>query len=229
MLKIGSLFLISIFINCLHAIELSNNSKPNSFISEPSFLILSSEQKITLVGENATLINSFQYLLEKPELKLITDRFSTDIKALKAEFNRNSNFINFRNSVTFKTLFEKEVLIESEELTFDFNKQKLASGLPVFASINGVSVNSLGIEILQLHDGLKAEFYNGEIKIKTKENYHTGSANKISILPTLNQLVMDGNAYFNQDGLIIRSDTIYYNLNQNKIIRSLNSKIENPL
>ena len=166
MLKIGFLFLISIFINCLHAIELNNNPKLNSFISEPSFLFLNSQQKITLVGANATSINSFEYLLEKPELKLKTDKFSTNIKALKAEFNRNSRFINFRNSVTFKTFFEKEILIQSEELTVDFNKQKLASNLPVFASINGVSVNSLGIEILQLEDGLKAEFYKGEIKIK---------------------------------------------------------------
>ena len=229
MLKIGFLFLISIFINCLHAIELNNNPKLNSFISEPSFLFLNSQQKITLVGANATSINSFEYLLEKPELKLKTDKFSTNIKALKAEFNRNSKFINFRNSVTFKTFFEKEILIQSEELTLDFNKQKLASNLPVFASINGVSVNSLGIEILQLEDGLKAEFYKGEIKIKTKENYHTGSANKISIFPTLNELVMNGNAYFDQDGLIIKSDTIHYNLEENKIIKSLNSKIENPL
>lgn len=229
MLKIGFLFLISIFINCLHAIELNNNPKLNSFISEPSFLFLNSQQKITLVGANATSINSFEYLLEKPELKLKTDKFSTNIKALKAEFNRNSKFINFRNSVTFKTFFEKEILIQSEELTLDFNKQKLASNLPVFASINGVSVNSLGIEILQLEDGLKAEFYKGEIKIKTKENYHTGSANKISIFPTLNELVMNGNAYFDQDGLIIKSDIIHYNLEENRIIKSLNSKIENPL
>ena len=96
MLKIGFLFLISIFINCLHAIELNNNPKLNSFISEPSFLFLNSQQKITLVGANATSINSFEYLLEKPELKLKTDKFSTNIKALKAEFNRNSKFINFK-------------------------------------------------------------------------------------------------------------------------------------
>ena len=105
MLKIGFLFLISIFINCLHAIELNNNSKLNSFISEPSFSFLNSKQKISLEGENAILINSFEYLLEKPELKLKTDKFSINIKALKAEFNRNSKFINFRNSVTFKTFF----------------------------------------------------------------------------------------------------------------------------
>jgi len=40
---------------------------------------------------------------------------------------------------------------------------------------------------------------------------------------------MDGNAYFNQDGLIIKSDTIHYSLERNKIIKSLNSKIENSL
>lgn len=229
MLKKAFLVLISTFINCLYTIELSNDFEPNSVISEPTFLFSDSEQKITLVGEKATLMNSFQYLIEKPELKLKTDKISSNIKSLKAEFNRKSKFINFSNSVSFKTFVEKDVLIESEKLTFDFNKQKLASDLPVFATIDGVSVNSLGIEILQLKDGLKAEFYKGEIKIKTKEKYHTGSASKISILPTLNELVMDGDAYFNQDGLIIRSDTIHYNLEQNKIVKSLNSTIENSL
>lgn len=229
MLKLTYLALISTFFNCLCAIELSNDFHSNSFISKPLFLYSDPEQEISLEGENATLMNSFEYLIENPKLEIKTDKFSTNIKALQAEFNRRSKFINFRNSVTFKTFFEKEILIQSEELTLDFNKQKLASNLPVFASINGVSVNSLGIEILQLEDGLKAEFYKGEIKIKTKENYHTGSADKISILSTLNELVMNGNAYFDQDGLIIKSDTIHYNLEENKIIKSLNSKIENPL
>tara|TARA_X000000368_G_scaffold320518_1_gene257744 strand:+ start:503 stop:1192 length:690 start_codon:yes stop_codon:yes gene_type:complete len=229
MLKLTYLALISTFFNCLCAIELSNDFHSNSFISKPLFLYSDPEQEISLEGENATLMNSFEYLIENPKLEIKTDKFSTNIKALQAEFNRRSKFINFRNSVTFKTFFEKEILIESEKLSFDFNEQKLVSNLSVFASMNGVKVNSLGIEILQLQDGLKAEFNKGEIKIKIKENYHLGSADKVTILSDLNELIMDGNAYFNQDGLIIKSDTIHYSLERNKIIKSLNSKIENSL
>ena len=162
-------------------------------------------------------------------MEIKTDNFSTNINAHKAEFNRKSKFINFKNSVTCNTFLEKEILIESEKLSFDFSLQKLTSNLPVFASMNDLSVNSLGIEILQLQDGLKAEFNKGEIKIKIKENYHLGSADKVTILSALNELIMDGNAYFNQDGLIIKSDTIHYDLEKRKIIKSLNSKIENSL
>ena len=229
MFKIAHLAFISTFLNCILAIELNNDLEPNLVISEPSFLFSDSKQKMALSGKSAILVNGFEYLIEKPELKIKTDKFSSNIKAVKAEFNIESKHIIFRDSVIFKTLFEEEILIESEKLLFDFNKQKLSSNVPVFASINDISVNSFGIEILQLNDGLKAEFNKGEIKIKNKENYHSGSANKITILSALNELVMDGNAYFNQDGLIMKSDTIHYDLEENKITKSLNSKIENSL
>jgi lipopolysaccharide export system protein LptA len=229
MFKLAYLSLISTFFNCLYAISHSSDFQSNSFVSEPLFRYSDSDQNISLAGQSATLIDRYEYLVENPKLEIKTDKFSTNINAHKAEFNRKSKFINFMNSVTFNTFFEKEVLIESEKLSFDINQRKLVSDLPVFASMNDVSVNSLGIEILQLQEGLKAEFFKGEIKIKIKENYHLGSADKVTIHSTLNELIMNGNAYFNQDGFIIKSDTIHYDLEERKIIKSLNSRIENSL
>ena len=74
---------------------------------------------------------------------------------------------------------------------------------------------------------IKAEFNDGNIKIDNKKGLHTGYANKIIILTKLDELIMEGEAYFNQDGFVIRSDTIHYDLKKDKIIKSLNSRIEN--
>ena len=52
-------------------------------------------------------------------------------------------------------------------------------------------------------------------------------SDEIIILAKTNRLIMEGEAYFNQDGFIIRSDLLHYDLEENKIIKSINSKIQN--
>ena len=74
MLKLTYLALISTFFNCLYANELSNDFQSNSFISKPLFLYSDPEQEISLEGENATLMNSFEYLIENPKLEIKTDK-----------------------------------------------------------------------------------------------------------------------------------------------------------
>ena len=65
------------------------------------------------------------------------------------------------------------------------------------------------------------------MRIKNHQNYLTGYANQITILSELNEMIMDGEAFIDQDGLKIKSQTIHYNLKENRIIKSLNSTIEN--
>ena len=97
----------------------------------------------------------------------------------------------------------------------------------VFASFYDVNINSLGLEVIQDNEGIKAKFNKGEVKINDRENYLAGYANKITILSELNEMIMDGDAFIDQDGFKIKSETIYYNLKENRIIKSLNSTIEN--
>ena len=106
------------------------------------------------------------------------------------------------------------------------NNQKLMSEVEVFTTLENINISSLGLDVVQDNDGIKAEFIKGEIKIKDKEIYHTGHANKITVFSELNELIMEGEAYIDQDGFIIKSEKIHYDLEQNKIIKSINSTIE---
>ena len=227
MFKIASLASISVFFNCLLASGFNNNIDFNALLTDPSFNFLDSKQKINLTGESAELTNGFSYLINKPELKIKSENLYTNIKALNGELNRTTEIIDFRNSVTFYTLLDEEIIIESEKLSFDLNMKKFMSNEPVFASFYDVNINSLGLEVFQDSEGIKAIFNKGEVRIKNHQNYLTGYANQITILSELNEMIMDGEAFIDQDGLKIKSQTIHYNLKENRIIKSLNSTIEN--
>ncbi len=226
MFKLVSLASISVFLNCLLAFELRDELENNSFLTEPSFNYFDSNQRITLTGETASSHNGSEYLIKKPKLKIKTDTYSSYIEALEGELNRTSKLINFTNSVTFYTKLREEILIESEELSFNLNDQKLKSEVSVFTTLRDVNISSLGLNVVQDIDGIKAEFKNGKIKIKDEEIYHTGYANKITIFSELNELIMEGEAYIDQDGFIIKSEKIHYDLEENKIMKSINSTIE---
>ena len=66
-----------------------------------------------------------------------------------------------------------------------------------------------------------------DVKIKNDEKYLTGYADMITILSEPNEMIMEGEAFIDQDGFIIKSETIHFNLEENRIIKSLNSTIEN--
>ena len=195
-------------------------------MTEPSFNYFDSNQRITLTGETASSHNGSEYLIKKPKLKIKTDTYSSYIEALEGDLNRTSRLINFRNSVTFYTKLREEILIESEELSFNLNNQKLKSEVSVFTTLRDVNISSLGLDVVQDIDGIKAEFNKGRIKIKDEEIYHTGYANKITIFSELNELILEGEAYIDQDGFIIKSEKIHYDLEENKIMKSINSTIE---
>tara|TARA_Y100000768_G_scaffold119919_1_gene88575 strand:- start:121 stop:783 length:663 start_codon:yes stop_codon:yes gene_type:complete len=217
---------MSVFLNCLLAFEFKDELETNSFLTEPSFNYFDSNQKITLTGETAFSQNGSEYLIKKPKLKIKTDTYSSNIKALEAKLNKSSKLINFRNSVTFYTKVREEILIESEQLSFNLDNQKLKSKVEVFTTYRDLNINSLGLDVVQDKDGIKAEFNKGEIKIKDDEIYHTGYANKITIFSELNELIMEGEAYIDQDGFKIKSEKIHYDLEENKIMKSINSTIE---
>ena len=227
MFKLVSLASISVFLNCLLAFELRDELETNSFLTEPSFNYFDLNQRITLTGETASSHNGSEYLIKKPKLRIKTDTYSSYIEALEGELNRTSKLINFRNSVTFYTKLREKILIESEELSFNLNNQKLMSEVEVFTTLKDMNISSLGLDVVQNDDGIKAEFNKGEIKIKDKEIYHIGHANKITIFSELNELIMEGEAYIDQGGFIIKSEKIHYDLEENKIMKSIDSTIEN--
>ena len=227
MLKLASLTLISVFFNCLLAFDLNNRIELNTIFTEPSFILSDSKQRITLIGESAESTEGFRYLIKKPKLTIKSDNFYTTINALNGELNTTSDLIDFTDSVSFYTLLDEEIIIKSEKLSFDISRQKFSSNEKVSASLKDADINSAGLEVVKDNKGIKAKFKKGEVKIKNDEKYLTGYADMITILSELNEMIMEGEAFIDQDGFIIKSETIHFNLEENRIIKSFNSTIEN--
>lgn len=227
MLKLASLTLISVFFNCLLAFDLNNRIELNTIFTEPSFILSDSKQRITLTGESAESTQGFRYLIKKPRLTIKSDNFYTTINALNGELNTTSDLIDFTDSVSFYTLLDEEIIIKSEKLSFDISRQKFSSNEKVSASLKDADINSAGLEVVKDNKGIKAKFKKGEVKIKNDEKYLTGYADMITILSELNEMIMEGEAFIDQDGFIIKSETIHFNLEENRIIKSFNSTIEN--
>ena len=227
MLKLASLTLISVFFNCLLAFDLNNRIELNTIFTEPSFILSDSKQRITLTGESAESTQGFRYLIKKPRLTIKSDNFYTTINALNGELNTTSDLIDFTDSVSFYTLLDEEIIIKSEKLSFDISRQKFSSNEKVSASLKDADINSAGLEVVKDNKGIKAKFKKGEVKIKNDEKYLTGYADMITILSELDEMIMEGEAFIDQDGFIIKSETIHFNLEENRIIKSFNSTIEN--
>ncbi len=227
MLKLASLTLISVFFNCLLAFDLNNRIELNTIFTEPSFILSDSKQRITLTGESAESTQGFRYLIKKPRLTIKSDNFYTTINALNGELNTTLDLIDFTDSVSFYTLLDEKIIIKSEKLSFDISRQKFSSNEKVSASLKDADINSAGLEVVKDNKGIKAKFKKGEVKIKNDEKYLTGYADMITILSELNEMIMEGEAFIDQDGFIIKSETIHFNLEENRIIKSFNSTIEN--
>ena len=227
MLKLASLTLISVFFNCLLAFDLNNRIELNTIFTEPSFILSDSKQRITLTGESAESTQGFRYLIKKPRLTIKSDNFYTTINALNGELNTTLDLIDFTDSVSFYTLLDEEIIIKSEKLSFDISGKKFSSNEKVSASLKDADINSAGLEVVKDNKGIKAKFKKGEVKIKNDEKYLTGYADMITILSELNEMIMEGEAFIDQDGFIIKSETIHFNLEENRIIKSFNSTIEN--
>ena len=227
MIRIVSLALMILIVENLDSQVLISELNQYSKLEKPSFNFSDSKQKITLNGDSATLTNDSEYLIKNPKLEILKDGLSTDIEAGIAEFDKTSEKIHFRNSVYLVTSLKEEFALRSDKLSFNLNIKEISSDKPVVAFIKNVNVDSLGLAMIQNENGIKAEFNDGNIKIDNEKGLHTGYANKIIILTKLDELIMQGEAYFNQDGFVIKSDTIHYDLKKNKIIKSLNSTIEN--
>ena len=85
------------------------------------------------------------------------------------------------------------------------------------------------MEITQTQpEGVKILFMNANLgNINSKLNIRQGKANKIEFFPAKDLIFMEGDTELYQENMKIISDVIHYDLNENRILKSLNSKIIN--
>ena len=76
--------------------------------------------------------------------------------------------------------------------------------------------------------GIKIQFNNVNLdQINLGSRINKGKANEIDLFLAKDLILMKGNAEFNEDNIKIISDEIHYDINQDRVLKSVNSKIIN--
>ena len=199
-----------------------------SVLDKPTFSINSPDRQITLTGESSSSLNGSEFMIQIPDFKLNSNKLSVNINSKDAIYNNNIGFIKFKDSVKLQSLSKKDNLfISSEEITLNLTNKTFSSTQEVLTNLNDLEIKSLGMELTQKDGNLYAEFSKGSLQIKNSDTTNKGYAEKLYIISEDNKIILEEEALLDQDGFIIKSDLIHYDYSLNKILKSLNSSIEN--
>jgi predicted metal-dependent phosphotriesterase family hydrolase len=120
-------------------------------------------------------------------------------------------------------------LINSEFLQYNLSDSTLYTNQKVKTIFNEVLLESDGLKLITDSRGINAVFDKGIVQISNLQSLDKGYADKIILSSDDNILILDGKASFNQEGMIIKSDLIHYDYLEKKIIKSINSQIQNQI
>ena len=199
-----------------------------SVLGKPSFSINSLDRQISLTGESSSFLKSSEFIIQYPNFKLNSNKLSVNINSKDAIYDKNIGFIKFKDSVKLQSLSKKDNLfISSEEIILNLTNETFLSTQEVLTNLNDLEIKSLGIELTQKADNLHAEFSEGTFLIKNIGSMSKGYAKKLYVNFEDNKIILEEEALLDQDGFIIKSDLIHYDYNLKKILKSINSTIEN--
>ena len=221
------IILVSLFCNFCFCIE-QELQNYISILDKPSFSVASPERQITLTGARSSLQKSSEFTIQIPNFKLNSNKLSVNIYSKEAIYNKDIGFIKFKDSAELEALNKKDKLILStEEITLNLKNDTFSSVHEVLTNLNNLEIKSLGVEITQKSGNLRAEFSKGTFQIKDIGSISKGYAKKLYIISEDNKIILEEEAFLDQDGFIIKSDLIHYDYSLNKILKSINSSIEN--
>jgi lipopolysaccharide transport protein LptA len=152
------------------------------------------------------------------------------LKSKKGNINILNKAINLIGEVEGKfTLDGKTFSLRSESLTGNLLDKSISSKEKVLFLANSIEIISSSMEITQTQpEGVKILFRNANLgNINSKSNIRKGKANKIEFFPAKDLIFMEGNTELYQENMKIISDEIHYDLNEDRILKSVNSKIIN--
>ena len=152
------------------------------------------------------------------------------LKSKKGNINLRNKAINLIGEVEGKfTLDGKTFRLRSGSLSGNLLDKSISSKEKVLFSANGIEIISSSMEITQTQpEGVKILFRNANLgNINSKSNIRKGKANKIEFFPAKDLIFMEGNTELYQENMKIISDEIHYDLNEDRVLKSVNSKIIN--
>ncbi len=223
--------LFFVLVSLLYNFSFCNEPEDPNYISvldKPTFSINSPDRQITLTGESSSFNHSSELTIQFPNFKLNSNELSVNINSKEAIYNRNIGSIEFKDSAELEALNKKDkLIISSEEMTLNLTNDTFSSMKDVLTNLNDLEIKSLGMELTQKAGNLYAEFNEGTFLIKDLESISKGYAKKLYIISEYNKIILEEEAFLDQDGFIIKSDLIHYDYSLNKILKSINSSIEN--
>ena len=207
-----------------------NEIQTNSYMENPDFNYSVKQKIVNLKGDYSFLNNNSQYVLSNAIVSVKDKDSSTFITSLEAKYSKNLNVIDFLNSVSLKTNKNTNTfLINSEFLQYNLSDSTLYTNQKVKTIFNEVLLESDGLKLITDSRGINAVFDKSSVQISNLQSLDKGYADKIILSSDDNILILEGKASFNQEDMIIKSDLIHYDYLEKKIIKSINSQIQNQI
>ena len=201
--------------------------KPYLFIGlsllTTSFSILPSVNSTLFSNNTIEFKNSTYKKYEQGSEQLV-------IKSTRGNINLRNKAINLMGEVEGKFSLDGETFsLRSESLSGNLLNKSIVSKEKVLFSTNNIEIISSSMKITQTQpEGVKILFMNANFRnINTKSNTREGRANKIQFFPEKDLIFMEGNTELYKENMKIISDEIHYDLNEDRILQSVNSKIIN--
>ena len=188
------------------------------------------DKKIQIIADRSYILSDKIFELQGVSIATQVGDKSFNINSLIATFDQTSKKIYMEDSVKFLTRLEdKQIIISSEELQYDMSKDNLSSSKKSIVTFNDLKVISSNFSFLQSGEDIKAIFLDGKVSLTLSNEVSTGMANKVIVFFDKNQIFLEGDATFDQKGLLMKSDFIHYDISKNEIIKSLNSRVEKSI
>ena len=188
------------------------------------------DKKIQIIADRSYILSDKIFELQGVSIATQSGDKSLNINSSIATYDQSSKKIYMEDSVKFVTRLEdKQIIISSEELQYDFREDNLSSSKKSIVTFNDLKVISSNFSFLQSGEEIKAIFLDGKVSLTLSNEVSTGMANKVIVLFDKNQILLEGDATFDQKGLLMKSDFIHYDMSKNEIIKSLNSKVEKSI
>lgn len=226
---IGHRFLINIFL-IFFSTCISAESNQIDEISDIEGVFLDfnyPDKKVQMIADRTFILSDEVFELQGVSITSESADKTLNINSSIATYDQSSNKIYMEDSVKFVTKFkDKQIFITSEKLQYDIHDENLIGYERSIVTFNDLKVISSNFSFMQSGEDIKAIFQDGKISINLSNEISTGMANKVTVFFNRNEVFLEGDAAFGQDGLLIKSDFIHYDISKNKIIKSLNSNIE---
>ena len=157
---------------------------------------------------------------------------NSDKKIKDGKLNLDNNEIILTGKVEGRFNMDGQVFnIKTGSLSGNLLGKSILSQEEVLFETKGLGIVSSSMEIIQrAQEGLKVLFWNANLsQVNSDSRMLKGKANRIELFLSNDLIVMEGNVVFYEDNMKVISDELHYDLNKDRILKSVNARIINNL